>query len=60
LCRFNAIAEAASEEEFDKAVDELHKCAEWQDSESLHSWFTDKWLAEKRVSMYCYDYHNCC
>lgn len=47
--RLTAVADAATEDDFHRAVADLHSCREWQLSADLHSWFENTWLSEKEV-----------
>jgi len=47
--RMKQIASSPSESALHEAETELCNSDEWQDSENLHAWFDDTWLAEKKV-----------
>jgi len=45
----NQIANAATDEQYVSALNNLQSSTEWQQSTSLHKWFTDTWLKQKVV-----------
>ena len=45
-----AIADAATEEDYVAAVNELYACDEWSSATELQPWFDNTWLSQKTVS----------
>jgi len=43
------VAEARNEEQYKHAINDLDGCQSWQQHVELHSWFENKWLAERKV-----------
>ena len=52
--RFDSIADATTEQEYNDRVQELFACNEWISDIAVQTWFSQKWLPQCKVFMFTF------
>ncbi len=50
LSRFTKLSEAVTEIQFESFLNEFMASEVWARNKTIHNWFTDKWLQQKKAS----------